>query len=63
MDKSCSDGSRLYDFNNRVQPDGKPGEKAGYDEGEQYLSLWVHIVEETHEGQAYLESVNIHRWK
>ena len=41
----------------------KPGEKAGYDEGEQYLSLWVHIIEETHEGQAYLESVNIHRWK
>lgn len=36
----------------------KPGEKAGYDEGEQYLSLWVHIIEETPEGQAYLESVN-----
>lgn len=35
-----------------------PGEKAGYDEGEQYLSLWVHIIEETPEGQAYLESVN-----
>lgn len=36
----------------------KPGDKAGYDEGEQYLSLWVHIIEETPEGQAYLESVN-----
>lgn len=23
----------------------KPGDKAGYDEGEQYLSLWVHIIE------------------
>ena len=23
MDKSCSGGSSLYDFNNRVQPDGK----------------------------------------
>ena len=36
----------------------KTGDKAGYDEGEQYLSLWVHIIEETPEGQAYLESVN-----
>mgnify|MGYP000003237323 FL=1 len=36
----------------------KPGDKAGYDEGEQYLSLWVHIIEGTPEGQAYLESVN-----
>lgn len=39
----------------------KPGDKAGYDEGEQYLSLWVHIIEETPEGQAYLESVKLHR--
>ena len=35
-----------------------PGDIEGYDEGEQYLSLWVHIIEETPEGQAYLKSVN-----
>lgn len=35
-----------------------PGDIEGYDEGEQYISLWVHIIEETPEGQAYLKSVN-----
>lgn len=44
MDKSCSGGSCLRDFINRVQPDGETRGK-GYDEGEQYLSLWVHIIE------------------
>lgn len=57
MDKSCSGGSCLRDFINRVQPDGETRGK-GYDEGEQYLSLWVHIIEKLPEGQAYLESVN-----
>ena len=32
----------------------KPGDIDGYDEGETYLSIWVHIIEETPEGQAYL---------
>lgn len=35
-----------------------PGDVVGYDEGEQYLSIWVHIIEDTPEGQAYLKSVN-----
>ena len=35
-----------------------PGDTEGYDEGEQYISMWVHIIEETPEGQAYLKSVN-----
>ena len=35
----------------------KPGDIDGYDEGETYLSIWVHIIEETPEGQAYLKSV------
>ena len=34
-----------------------PGEAAGYDEGEQYLSIWVHSIEETTEGQCYKEAV------
>ena len=34
-----------------------PGEVAGYDEGEQYLSIWVHSIEETEEGQCYKEAV------
>ena len=37
--------------------DPKPGEVAGYDEGEEYLSIWVHSIEDTEEGQAYKESV------
>ena len=36
----------------------RPGDVDGYDEGEQYLSIWVHIIEDTPEGQAYLKSVN-----
>lgn len=35
-----------------------PGEVPGYDEGEEYLSIWVHIIEDTPEGQAYKESVD-----
>ena len=38
------------------QKDPKPGEIAGYDEGEDYLSIWVHSIEDTEEGQAYRES-------
>lgn len=34
-----------------------PSEIEGYDEGEQYLSLWVHSIEDTDEGRAYRESV------
>ena len=39
------------------QKDPEPGEVAGYDEGEEYLSIWVHSIEDTEEGQAYKESV------
>lgn len=35
----------------------EPGDIAGYDEGEEYLSIWVHSIEDTEEGQAYKESV------
>ena len=28
----------------------KPGSIAGYDKGEQYLSIWVHSIEDTDEG-------------
>lgn len=34
-----------------------PGDVAGYDEGEQYLGIWVHSIEDTPEGQAYRKSV------
>lgn len=40
------------------QKDPQPGEVAGYDEGEEYLSIWVHSIEDTEEGQAYKESVD-----
>ena len=35
----------------------KPGSISGYDEGEQYLSIWVHSIEDTEEGQCYREAV------
>lgn len=35
----------------------EPGSIQGYDEGEQYLSIWVHSIEDTEEGQCYKESV------
>lgn len=35
----------------------QPGDKPGYDEGEQYLSIWVHSIEDTDEGQVYKRSV------
>lgn len=35
----------------------KPKEIDGYDEGEQYLSIWVHSIEDTDEGRCYRESV------
>lgn len=36
----------------------EPGDIAGYDEGEQYLSIWVHSIEDTDEGRCYRESVD-----
>lgn len=35
----------------------EPGRIAGYDEGEQYLSIWVHSIEDTDEGRCYKKSV------
>ena len=34
-----------------------PGDIAGYDQGEKYLSIWVHTIEDTDEGEAYKEAV------
>lgn len=36
----------------------QPGSIAGYDENEEYLSIWVHVIEDTEEGRAYRESVD-----
>lgn len=36
----------------------QPGSITGYDEGEQYLSIWVHSIEDTDEGQCYREAVD-----
>lgn len=36
----------------------EPGDVAGYDQGETYLSIWVHTIENTDEGEAYKQSVN-----
>ena len=44
-------------FTGCQQKDPEPGDIAGYDEGEEYLSIWVHSIEDTEEGQAYKESV------
>ena len=38
--------------------DVKPGEVKGSDKGEQYLSIWVHTIEDTDEGRCYKESVD-----
>ena len=35
----------------------RPGDVEGFDQGEAYLSIWVHSIEDTEEGQAYKESV------
>lgn len=35
-----------------------PGDIAGYDDREQYLSIWVHSIEDTEEGQCYRKSVD-----
>lgn len=37
--------------------DPLPGEVEGFDPGEQYLSIWVHSIEETEEGQVYRDAV------
>lgn len=39
------------------QKNVNPGDVAGYDEGETYISMWVHTIEDTPEGQAYKKSV------
>ena len=38
-----------------------PGDIAGYDEGEQYLSIWVHSIEDTDEGKCYRDRKNLIR--
>lgn len=35
-----------------------PGDIEGYDDGEEYLSIWVHTIEDTDEGRCYKESVH-----
>lgn len=35
-----------------------PGDVVGFDTGEEYLSIWVHTIEDTPEGEAYKEAVN-----
>lgn len=37
--------------------DPSPGELEGFDPGEQYLSIWVHSIEDTEEGQVYRNAV------
>ena len=39
------------------QKDPEPGDVAGYDPGEEYLSIWSTPLRDTEEGQAYRESV------
>lgn len=39
------------------QKDPLPGELEGFDSGEQYLSIWVHSIEDTEEGQVYRDAV------
>lgn len=36
----------------------QPGGVKGYDKGEEYLSIWVHSIEDTEEGQCYRKSVD-----
>lgn len=36
----------------------QPGVVAGFDQGEEYLKIWVHSIEDTPEGQAYREAVD-----
>lgn len=36
----------------------KPGSISGYDNGEQYLSIWVHSIENTEEGRCYREAAD-----
>lgn len=35
-----------------------PGDKRGFDEGEEYLSIWVHSIEDTSEGGVYRKAVD-----
>ena len=36
----------------------QPGTVAGFEQGEEYLKIWVHSIEDTPEGQAYREAVD-----
>lgn len=36
----------------------RPGDVPGFDQGETYLSIWVHSIEETEEGQVYRKAVD-----
>lgn len=36
----------------------QPGDIKGYDAGEEYLSIWVHTIEDTDEGRSYKESID-----
>jgi len=36
----------------------RPGDIAGFDDGEEYLSIWVHSIEETPDGEAYRQAVD-----
>ncbi|MDR3767611.1 MAG: sugar ABC transporter substrate-binding protein [Butyricicoccus sp.] len=38
--------------------DPLPGEQEGFDPGEEYLSIWVHSIEDTEEGQVYRQAVD-----
>lgn len=37
----------------------EPGDVPGYDPGEIYISMWVHTIEDTPEGEAYKRSVDM----
>ena len=36
-----------------------PASIIGYEEGEEYISMWVHTIENTPEGEAYKKSVQL----
>lgn len=39
------------------QKEPRPEDRDGYEQGEAYLSIWVHSIEDTEEGRAYREAV------
>lgn len=40
------------------QSEPEPGDVMGYDQGEKYLSIWVHCIEDTNEGKCYRDAVD-----